>query len=110
MLEIIHHLELQGLCPGGQLGLLVRALRADYLKHGPYSASKAHEVVAHLHAQLQSGDIQRHDHLPKGVRQARTNWAPCTTERTERDRDPASEYEKLGRHALFGRHELLAPR
>ena len=47
-----------GLKPGMQLGRLVRALREDYLRRGPYSASEAYEVVLRMHAQLESGDVK----------------------------------------------------
>jgi len=47
-----------GLRPGMHLGRLVRALREDYLKRGPYSAAEAYEVVERLHSQLASSGLK----------------------------------------------------
>ena len=48
-------MRLTGLRPGMKLGLLIRALRDDYLTRGPYSASQAQQVVERLHEELASG-------------------------------------------------------
>ena len=49
-------MRITGLKPGMHLGRLVRALREDYLRRGPYSASEAYEVVARMHEQLKRGE------------------------------------------------------
>ena len=54
-------MRLTGLRPGMKLGLLIRALRDDYLTRGPYSASQAHQVVERLHEELASGKFSSPD-------------------------------------------------
>jgi putative nucleotidyltransferase with HDIG domain len=75
-------MRITGLKPGFKLGRLVRALRQDYLRRGPYSESEAREVVEQLHAQLVSGDpsqreMVERDHQPDlGERGWGGGWRP----------------------------------